>query len=53
MINEAYALDIGRKIKAQARQAMKDGDYVGRSEEHTSELQSPMSKQTLRAAILP
>lgn len=29
MINEAYALDIGRKIKAQARQAMKDGDYVG------------------------
>ena len=29
MINEAYALDIGRKIKAQARQAMKDGDYIG------------------------
>ena len=29
MINEAYALDIGRKIKAQARQAMKDGKYVG------------------------
>ena len=28
MINEAYALDIGRKIKAQARQAMKDGDYI-------------------------
>ena len=25
----AYALDIGRKIKAQARQAMKDGDYIG------------------------
>lgn len=29
IINEAYALDIGRKIKAQARQAMKDGDYIG------------------------
>lgn len=29
MINEAYALDIGRKIKAQARQAMKNGDYIG------------------------
>lgn len=29
MINEAYALDIGRKIKAQARQTMKDGDYIG------------------------
>ena len=25
MINEAYALDIGRKIKAQARQDMKEG----------------------------
>ncbi len=29
MINEAYALDIGRKIRAQARQAMQDGDYIG------------------------
>lgn len=29
MINEAYALDIGKKIKAQARQAMKDGEYIG------------------------
>lgn len=29
MINEAYAIDIGRKIKAQQRQAMKDGEYVG------------------------
>lgn len=29
MINEAYALDISRKIKAQQRQAMKDGKYVG------------------------
>ena len=29
MINEAYALDIGRKINAQARQAMKDGEYIG------------------------
>jgi len=29
MINEAYALDIGKKIKAQQRQAMKDGGYVG------------------------
>ena len=29
MINEAYALDIGRKIKAQARQDMKEGEYVG------------------------
>ena len=29
MINEAYALDIGRKIKAQQRQAMKDGEYIG------------------------
>lgn len=29
MINESYALDIGRKIKAQARQAMKDGQYIG------------------------
>lgn len=29
MINEAYAMDIARKIKAQQRQAMKDGKYVG------------------------
>ena len=29
IINEAYALDIGRKIKAQQRQAMKSGEYVG------------------------
>ena len=29
MINEAYALDIGRKIKASQRQMMKDGKYVG------------------------
>ena len=29
MINEAYALDIGKKIKAQQRQAMKEGEYVG------------------------
>ena len=29
LINEAYALDIGRKIKAQARQDMKEGKYVG------------------------
>ena len=29
MINEAYAIDIGRKIKAQQRQAMKDGEFVG------------------------
>jgi len=29
IINEAYALDIGRKIKAQQRQAMRDGEYVG------------------------
>ena len=28
MINEAYALDISRKIKAQQRQAMKDGKYL-------------------------
>jgi DNA invertase Pin-like site-specific DNA recombinase len=29
VINEAYALDIGRKVKAQQRQAMKSGEYVG------------------------
>ncbi len=29
MINEAYAIDIGRKIKAQAHQAMLDGDFIG------------------------
>jgi len=29
MINEAYSLDIGRKIKASQRQMMKDGRYVG------------------------
>ena len=29
MINEAYALDIGRKIKAQQRQAMRDGKFIG------------------------
>ena len=28
IINEAYALDIGKKIKTQARQAMRDGQYV-------------------------
>lgn len=29
MINEAYSLDIGRKIKMQQRQAMKEGKYIG------------------------
>ena len=29
MINEAYSIDIGRKIKAQARQDMKEGKFVG------------------------
>lgn len=29
MINEAYSLDIGRKIRASQRQLMKDGRYVG------------------------
>lgn len=29
MVNEAYALDIGKKIKAQAHQAMLDGDFIG------------------------
>lgn len=29
LINEAYSLDIGRKIKAQARQSMKEGQYIG------------------------
>ena len=29
MINEAYALDIAKKIKAQAHQAMLDGEFVG------------------------
>lgn len=29
MINEAYSLDIGRKIKAQQLQSMKEGEYVG------------------------
>lgn len=29
MINEAYSLDIGRKIRSQAKQSMKDGDYMG------------------------
>ena len=32
MINEAYAMDIARKIKAQQRRAMKDGKYeIGRA----------------------
>lgn len=29
MINEAYAIDIGRKIRAQAHQDMLDGNYIG------------------------
>ena len=29
MFNEAYAADISRKVKAQQRQAMRDGDFVG------------------------
>lgn len=29
MINEAYAIDIGRKIRAQAHQDMLDGNFVG------------------------
>ena len=29
MINEAYSLDIGRKIKAQQHQSMKEGEFVG------------------------
>ena len=29
LVNEAYAVDIGRKIKAQQHQAMKSGEYVG------------------------
>lgn len=29
MINEAYAADISKKVKAQQRQAMQDGEFVG------------------------
>lgn len=29
MINEAYAADISRKVRAQQRQAMRDGEFVG------------------------
>ena len=29
MINEAYSMDIGKKIKAQQQQAIKDGQFVG------------------------
>ena len=29
MINEAYAADISRKVKAQQQQAMRDGEFVG------------------------
>lgn len=29
MINEAYAADISRKVKSQAHQSMKDGDFIG------------------------
>ena len=29
MINEAYSIDISRKIRAQAQQSMKAGDYIG------------------------
>lgn len=29
IINEAYAIDIGRKVKAQQQQAIRAGDYVG------------------------
>ena len=28
IINEAYSIDIGKKIKSQARQAMKNGEYI-------------------------
>jgi DNA invertase Pin-like site-specific DNA recombinase len=29
IVNEAYALDIARKVKAQQHQAMKSGEYIG------------------------
>lgn len=29
MINEAYAADISKKVKSQAHQSMKDGDFIG------------------------
>lgn len=29
MLNEAYSVDIGKKIKAQQEQSMKAGDYIG------------------------
>lgn len=29
MVNEAYALDIGKKIRSAAHQAMLDGDFIG------------------------
>ncbi len=29
MINEAYSMDISKKVKGQARQAMLQGDYIG------------------------
>ena len=29
MINEAVALDLSKKVRSQAHQAMKDGDYIG------------------------
>ena len=43
MINEAYALDIGRKIRAQQRQAMKDGKFIG----------ARISSASITAAICP
>lgn len=29
MMNEAYAFDISRKVRSQARQSMKDGEFIG------------------------
>jgi len=34
IINEAYSFDIGRKIKAQAHQSMKSGEYIGARPPH-------------------
>lgn len=45
MINEAYALDIGRKIKAQQRQAMRDGKFIGSRTPYENLIQGILSKE--------
>ena len=52
MINEAYAFDISRKVKAQQRQSMKSGEFVGARPPYGYEKAADISRQALDVLIV-